>query len=281
MTRRDPPDLSAGNAALAAWQVTGGRLPDLAALDPAAAPAGTGHHGADSAQLEALGARLAELQARLYAGRRHALLLVLQGMDASGKDGVIRRVFRHISPLGVRAQAFGVPVGSETRHDFLWRIHACTPALGEIAVFNRSHYEDVVAAPVRGLVDAATVNRRLAHIRAFEQLLVDEGTVVVKCFLHLSHAEQGQRLRDRRDRPHKRWKLQPSDLEDRAHWSRFQQAYAQAMAGTSTACAPWWIVPADSRLQRDLMVATLLVNALDALDLSYPAATVDPDAEIA
>lgn len=252
----------------------------LADFDPGAHPASSGERSRDEARLTALSQRLGELQARLYAGKQRAFLLVLQGMDASGKDGVVRRVFSAVSPLGVRAHAFGVPAGAETGHDFLWRVHAQAPARGEIAVFNRSHYEDVIAARVRRLVPAAQIGRRYAHLRAFEALLHDEGTAILKCFLHISRHEQGERLRERLATPEKRWKLQPSDLEDRALWKDYRRAYQDALAATSTEIAPWFIVPADSRFQRDLVVAELLVAHLEALRLDYPKAELPDDTRI-
>ncbi len=243
-------------------------------------PASSGDRARDEERLLTLGRRLGELQSRLYASKRQALLLVLQGMDAAGKDGVVRRVFAAVSPLGVRAHAFGVPAGAETGHDFLWRIHAQAPALGEIAVFNRSHYEDVIAARVRQLVPAEQVTRRYAHLRAFEALLHDEGTTIVKCFLHISRREQGERLRERLSEPTKRWKLQASDLSDRARWKDYRAAYEDALTATSTAHAPWYIVPADSRFQRDLMVSELLVAHLESMKLRFPRSRLPDDTRI-
>lgn len=265
---------------LGAWRVRAGAGLDLTAFDPAARPASSGDRATDEARLAELGQRLGELQARLYAGKQRAFLLVLQGMDAAGKDGVVRRVFSSVSPLGVRAHAFGVPAGAETGHDFLWRIHAQAPAHGEIAVFNRSHYEDVIATRVRKLVPPATVKRRYAHLVAFEDLLVDEGTTVLKCFLHISRREQGVRLRERLTEPTKRWKLQASDLSDRMRWKDYRRAYEDALAATSTTRAPWYIVPADSRFQRDLMVAELLVAGLESLKLEFPPSSLPDDTVI-
>ena len=252
----------------------------LVKFDPAGRPASSGHRGRDEDRLKALGKRLGELQQVLYASKQSSLLLVLQGMDTSGKDGVVRRVFSTVSPLGVHAHAFGVPVGEETRHDFLWRVHAQVPALGEIAVFNRSHYEDVIAARVRKLVPLALIRKRIRHIREFEQLLCDEGTRIIKCFLHISRAEQGRRLQDRLDTPDKHWKLQTADLQDRVHWADYRRAYQEAMPATSTRHAPWYVVPADSHFQRDLMVAELLVRELEAMRLRFPPSTLPADARI-
>ena len=262
------------------WRVAeGGRL-HLDRFDPTAHPASSGARIRDEVRLAELGARLGELQNLLYAGKQHAVLLVLQGMDASGKDGVIRHVFSHVSPLGVRAHAFGVPAGSETEHDYLWRVHLHAPARGEIAIFNRSHYEDVLAARVRKLVAERQIPRRFEHLRAFERLLADEGTIILKCFLHLSRDEQGARLRERFELPQKRWKLQPSDLDDRLQWHAYRKAYEEALAATSCEHAPWYIVPADSRFQRDLMVAELLVAQLERLRLHYPESRLPANAQI-
>ena len=214
--------------------------------------------------------KLNKLQATLHASRSRALLLVLQGMDTAGKDGAIRHVFSHISPLGVRAVAFGAPTSNELSHDFLWRVHDKVPALGELAIFNRSHYEDVLVTRVRGLIDKTTCERRYRHIEHFESLLHDSGTIVLKCYLHISRHEQKKRLQARLDDPHKQWKLQPSDFADRKLWPQFMTAYEEALAATSTATAPWYVVPADSKPHRDLFIASLLVQTLEKLDLKMP-----------
>jgi PPK2 family polyphosphate:nucleotide phosphotransferase len=222
----------------------------------------------------ALGARLGEqlnqLQMLLYSGKQRGLLLVLQGMDTSGKDGAIRRVFSHVSPLGVRAHAFGAPTPLELEHDFLWRVHAVTPALGEIVVFNRSHYEDVLVPIVKGNLGSEVIKRRYAHIRAFESLLNDQGIKIVKCFLNISKEEQKKRLKDRLEDPNKQWKLQPSDFEDRALWNDFQHAYEQAIEQTSTSEAPWYVLPADSKHYRDILLTQLLTHSLEQMGLPTP-----------
>ena len=220
--------------------------------------------------LSGLFERLNKLQNTLYAAKSRGLLLVLQGMDTAGKDGVIRHVFTHVSPLGVRAQAFAAPTEEEKRHDFLWRIHSKVPALGEMVIFNRSHYEDVLVPQVRGWLKPAQVEKRLAHIRHFEALLHDEGITVLKCYLHISKAEQKKRLQARLDDPHKHWKLQPSDFEDRQLWPKFAEAYEDALSATSTPDAPWYVVPADSKPYRDLFVADLLVQTLESMKLEMP-----------
>lgn len=220
-----------------------------------------------------LAEKLNKLQATLYASRSRSLLLVLQGMDTSGKDGVIRHVFSHVSPLGVRAIPFGAPTDEELRHDFLWRVHDKVPALGELTIFNRSHYEDVLVTRVRGLIDKATCEKRYRHIEHFESLLHDSGTVVLKCYLHISKREQKKRLQQRLDDPARHWKLQPSDFTDRKHWPDFMTAYEEAISATSSDHAPWYVVPADSKPHRDLFVAALLVQTLEKLALQMPKPT--------
>lgn len=216
------------------------------------------------------GERLDALQSLLHAGQSKGLLLVLQGMDTSGKDGVIRGVFTHVSPLGVRAEAFGAPSEAEKRHDFLWRIHQRVPALGEIAIFNRSHYEDVLVTRVRGWIDKETWTQRFQHIRNFEAMLHDEGVTVLKCYLHISKGEQKKRLQARLDEPSKHWKLQASDFEDRKRWTDYMTAYQDAMSATSTPLAPWYVIPADHKPYRDLVLADLLVQTLEGMELAMP-----------
>jgi PPK2 family polyphosphate:nucleotide phosphotransferase len=219
--------------------------------------------------------KLNRLQSTLHASKARGLLLVLQGMDASGKDGVIRSVFSHVSPLGARAEAFGVPSEEERHHDFLWRIHHKTPALGEIVIFNRSHYEDVLVPRVLGLIGKGTWEKRFRHIMNFESMLVDAGISVVKCYLHISNQEQKKRLQTRLDDPHKRWKLQASDFSDRKLWSKYLAAYQDAMTATSSAATPWYVVPADSKDYRDLFLARLLVHTLEKMHLVLPKPSFD------
>lgn len=217
--------------------------------------------------------KLNKLQSLLYSSKSKAVLLILQGMDTSGKDGVIRRVFSHVSPLGMHAIAFGAPTEVELRHDFLWRIHNKLPALGDITIFNRSHYEDVLVTRVRGMIDKATCEKRYKHIEHFESLLTDNNIVVLKCYLHISRAEQKKRLQSRIDDPAKHWKLQESDFTDRKLWPDFMAAYQDAIAATSTKQAPWYVVPSDSKPHRDLFIANLLVQTLTRLDLPLPKPT--------
>lgn len=230
---------------------------------------------ADDADLKALFDKLNKLQNTLYAGKSRGLLLVLQGMDTSGKDGVIRHVFSHVSPLGVHAQAFGAPTEEEKRHDFLWRIHSKVPGRGEMVIFNRSHYEDVLVTKVRGWIKPKTVQSRYQDIVNFEAMLEDEGITVLKCYLHISKKEQKKRLQARLDDPNKHWKLQASDFEDRKLWPDFMQAYQAAMSATSTENAPWYIVPADSKPYRDYFLAELLVHTLEGMKLSMPKPSFD------
>ena len=175
-------------------------------------------------------------------------------MDASGKDGTIRRVFTGVNPQGCRVVSFREPTATELAHDFLWRVHAACPARGEIAIFNRSHYEDVVAVRVRGLAPVHVWKRRYEHIRDFERLLADEGTAVVKVVLHISREEQRRRLLERLEDPEKRWKFQPGDLDDRRRWDDFSSAYEDAIRETSTEWAPWYVAPADHNWVRNLAV---------------------------
>ena len=191
-------------------------------------------------------------------------------MDAGGKDGVLREVFTGLNPAGVRVTSFGVPSEEELAHDYLWRVHRHTPADGQIAVFNRSHYEDVLVVRVKKLAPPAVWRKRYAHIRQFEQLLVDEGTTIVKLFLHISAEEQRERLQDRIDSPDERWKFRLGDLEDRKLWPDYMRAYRDALARTSTADAPWYVVPGDRKWVRNLTVARILRHTLERLDPQYP-----------
>ena len=226
-------------------------------------------------EISELSERLNKLQLRLHASNERGVLLVLQGMDTSGKDGAIRHVFSHVSPLGVRAEPFGAPSADERRHDYLWRVHAKVPRRGEFVVFNRSHYEDVLVTRVRGWINKTTCKQRYQHIQAFERMLSDEGIAIIKCYLHISKQEQKQRLQARMDDPDKHWKLQASDFEDRRLWKDFIKAYEDAMIATSTDYAPWYVIPADSKIYRDYFLMTLLVETLEGLKIKPPAASFD------
>jgi PPK2 family polyphosphate:nucleotide phosphotransferase len=214
--------------------------------------------------------RLAELQVLLAAEKKHRLLVVFQAMDTGGKDGAIRNVFQGVNPAGVRVTSFKQPSDDDLAHDYLRRVHPHVPGDGEIAIFNRSHYEDVLVVRVHELVPKARWRRRYGHINDFERLLTDEGTTVVKFFLHISEDEQRKRLQARVDDPHKRWKFREGDLGERARWNDYMVAYEDALSQTSTERAPWWVVPADRKWYRDLVVSTVLVQTLESLGLRWP-----------
>ena len=217
-----------------------------------------------------LNGQLLELQELLYADARHKVLVVLQALDTGGKDGTIRNVFSGVNPTGVRVASFKKPTDAELAHDFLWRIHQHTPANGEIAIFNRSHYEDVLVTRVLGLVSKERWRRRYDHIVDFERMLADEGTTIVKVFLHISSDEQRKRLQKRLDDPTKTWKFELVDLENRKHWDAYQEAFTDAIGRTATGFAPWYVVPADRKWFRNLVVSEILVQTLSGLGLAYP-----------
>ena len=226
-------------------------------------------------RLKTLTERLEELQEILYADGRHSLLVVLQAMDTGGKDGTIRRVFDGVNPVGVKVASFKRPTDIELAHDYLWRVHPHTPARGEIVIFNRSHYEDVLVVRVKNLVPAERWSHRYQQIADFERTLVEEGTTIRKFFLHISKDEQRERLQRRVDNPNKRWKFHAGDLEERKLWDDYQEAYADMLGRTTTEHAPWYVVPADRKWYRDLVVATVLVETLESLDLVYPQPDTD------
>ncbi|HEX3291187.1 MAG TPA: PPK2 family polyphosphate kinase [Gaiella sp.] len=214
--------------------------------------------------------RIDTLQSRLYGEDRHSVLLVLQGLDASGKDGVVRRVFAGVNPMGVTVTSFKAPVGVELQHDYLWRIHAALPRRGTVGVFNRSHYEDVVAVRMYELAPESVWRPRYEHIRAFERMLVDEGTTVLKVFLNVSREEQRKRFQERVDDPEKRWKFRRDDLKVRERFDEWIAAWEEALTETSTEWAPWYVVPADRNWVKALAVGELLLHALERLDPQLP-----------
>jgi PPK2 family polyphosphate:nucleotide phosphotransferase len=252
---------------------------DLGAIDTRATPGFDGDKADAEKLLPELGERLATLQEQLYAdgrtGGSRSLLLVLQGMDTSGKGGTIEHVVGAVDPSGVHVVAFRRPTREELAHDFLWRIRRELPEPGFVATFDRSHYEDVVAVRVREVVDRRTWSRRYAAINRFEQRLADRGTVIVKCFLHISPEEQRERLLARLDDPTKHWKYRPGDLDDRALWGDFQRAYGDAIERCSTEAAPWYVVPADRKWYRNWAITRLLCERLEELGLGWPAPTFD------
>jgi PPK2 family polyphosphate:nucleotide phosphotransferase len=216
--------------------------------------------------------RIVKLQRAFYADARFALLIVLQGRDASGKDGVIRKVFEGVNPEGIETSSFKVPSDFERRHDFLWRIHQRVPARNKIGIFNRSHYEDVLAARVHGIVTKKTCTSRYEQINEFERMLSCNNVVILKFFLHISKAEQKKRLLERLEDPKKNWKFNPGDLEDRARWAQYTIAYRDAIRNCTTKWAPWYVVPADHEKTRSWLVARTVADTLDDLDLRYPRA---------
>lgn len=229
---------------------------------------------ARNAALREHGEAISELTERLYAnaGERDApkVLIVLQGMDTSGKDSTTKALFRHTPPLNVRVQPFKAPTKPELARDYLWRVHNVVPRKGEIVIFNRSHYEDVLVVKVREFADAETVEKRYDQINDFERLLVDEGTLILKFMLNISHDTQGERLRARLERPDKRWKFNPGDLDDRALWPAFMAAYETMVQRTSTPHAPWYVIPSDDKKTRSAIIADIVRQALEGLDLHYP-----------
>ncbi|MEA3128834.1 MAG: hypothetical protein QOF46_629 [Paraburkholderia sp.] len=243
----------------------------LDAFDPAAKPFSTGSKDSDRARLSEIGAVLDTQQECLHAQQKRRVLLVLQGMDTSGKDGTIRAVFHEVDPLGLRIVPFKAPTPVELAHDFLWRVHAQAPAAGELTIFNRSHYEDLLVPTVLGDLDAKAFEQRCCHIRQFEELLAYSGTTIIKCMLHISKDEQRARLQARIDDPSKHWKFDVADLDARKQWDKYQAAYRDALAATSTDYAPWYVIPADSKTHRNVMVAELLLRTFEALKLEYPA----------
>jgi PPK2 family polyphosphate:nucleotide phosphotransferase len=256
------------------YAVTDGEGFRLADHDPG------GRSGVDGkaegrAEVARLTGQLRRLQETFYADGRHKLLVVLQGMDTSGKGGAIRKAFAGLNPLGTHVASFKAPTEQELAHDFLWRIHAHAPAGGHIAIFDRSHYEDVLIVRVRGLVPEARWASRYDHIRDFERMLADEGTVIRKFFLHISPEEQASRLQARLDNPQKHWKFNVGDLAERKRWDDYQQAYEDAIARTATPHAPWYVVPADHKWHRDLVICRTIVATLEGLDLRFPVADED------
>jgi PPK2 family polyphosphate:nucleotide phosphotransferase len=216
--------------------------------------------------------RLAILQNHLWGERKRSVMLVLQGLDAAGKDGTIRHVFTGVNPQGCRVVSFQPPNEVEAAHDFLWRVHHVCPRGGEIGIFNRSHYEDVVTTHVLGMIDDDERDARLRMIRDFEHLLVSQGTAIVKVFLHISKDEQRRRLQARVDDPEKHWKFNPADLTARAQWNEYRAAYAKAIVATSTDEAPWYVVPGDHKWVRNYAVSSLMVEVLEQMAPKLPAA---------
>jgi PPK2 family polyphosphate:nucleotide phosphotransferase len=252
------------------YLVAPGKTVKLKNWNPGERRLSSGDRAVDAQSLAVLNEELDRLQDLLFAGRKHKILLVLQGMDTSGKDGTVRNVFNTVDPLGVRAASFKAPTEEELDHDYLWRVHKQVPGKGEIVIFNRSHYEDVLIVPVHGWITQDECERRYREISAFEKLLSDSGTIIIKCFLHISKDEQKARLEARLADPEKRWKFRLGDLAERKLWKKYTQAYENAMAATSIKSAPWYVIPANSKTERNLIISSLLVQALVNLKMKYP-----------
>ena len=254
------------------WLMDPGSTVDLGDIDPAgtAGAPGDGSKDAGKAATAELGEELAELQNRLWAEKQRSVLLVLQALDAGGKDGTVKAVCSAVNPMGLRVHSFKAPTATELDHDFLWRVHPVTPEHGEMVVFNRSHYEDVLIVRVNGLVPEEVWRARYRTIREFERGLVSDGTTIVKVYLHISKEEQAERFRARLDIPSKRWKFNSEDLAVRERWDDYRVAYEEALAETSTVAAPWFVVPADHKWYRNWAITEILVHTLRAMDPHYP-----------
>jgi PPK2 family polyphosphate:nucleotide phosphotransferase len=252
-----------------ATRISPGSKVDLAEHKPDA-KLGLGDEETARAHTAKRAERMTELATMLFAGHSRAVLVVLQGMDAAGKDGAVKHCLGNLNPMSVRVAGFRAPNSTELAHDFLWRVHQVLPQRGEIGIFNRSHYEDVLVVRVEELVPKAVWKRRYDAINAFEEHLANEGTIVVKLHLHISEDEQARRFRDRIADPAKNWKFNADDLAKRAKWSEYMEAYQAMLAKTSTKSAPWHVVPADHKWVRDAVVTEILTQTLEGLDLEWP-----------
>ena len=267
-----PAPVKAGDASLGLGAYAHAKAIDLSQYDPAAEPFSMGEKNEDKALVKVLADEIDLLQDKLLADKRYKLLVILQGMDAAGKDGVLRGVFSSTSPLGVRTVGWQAPNERERAHDYLWRIHSAMPAAGEIVVFNRSQYEDVLVPVVNRTITPEQTRQRYAHINDFERMLTETGTVILKFMLHISKEEQRLRLQERIDDPKKHWKFSEADLVARKQWKQYQAAYGALLGATSTPWAPWTIVPSNNKNQRNLFIGTVVRDALKAMKLRYPPA---------
>jgi PPK2 family polyphosphate:nucleotide phosphotransferase len=254
------------------YRVRPGTTVALKHMDPQDHTAFDGNKIEAEQELAQLEDRLAVLQDLLWADASHAVLVVLQALDGGGKDGTVRHVFRGLNPQSVKVSAFKSPSTEELSHDYLWRVHARAPVRGELTIFNRSHYEDVLVVRVHDMVPVEVWQRRFGHINCFERMLTDEGTTIVKFFLHISKDEQKRRLDARLAEPDKRWKFSQQDLAERERWSEYIEAYEDVLSQTSTSYAPWYVVPADTKWYRNLVVSRVLVKTLEELHMHYPEA---------
>lgn len=222
--------------------------------------------------------KLKELQDKLFASKKHAVLILFQGMDCSGKDGVVKKVLSGLNPNGFRAESFKKPTDEESAHDFLWRSHRLVPAKGYIAAFNRSYYEDVLITRVHGLVTDKEAQDRMKHIQNFEKMLQSQNVLLIKIFLHISPEFQLKKIKARMQDPEKLWKFDINDLQERQHWAEYQKAYEDVFNHTTTASAPWYVVPANNRWFRNYLTLQIIVSAMEGLALSYPKPEIDPEA---
>jgi PPK2 family polyphosphate:nucleotide phosphotransferase len=221
-------------------------------------------------EMKELRKKLISLQQLLYAEDKHKVLIVLQAMDSGGKDGTIRSIFKGVNPQGVKVASFKVPTPLELSHDYLWRVHQKAPAKGEIVIFNRSHYEDVLVVRVHELIPEAVWKKRYQQINEFEEMLAEEGTTIFKFFLYISKDEQKNRFVERLENPEKQWKFNPADIEERQYWDSYMQAYQDMLDKTSTKFAPWYVVPANHNWYRDLVISRTIINHLKSLKMKYP-----------
>jgi len=258
------------------WVKPGSKL-DLSAINPNEKTLFKGESKDDyGPQFQAILQEIQELQKILYAQNKHRILVVIQAMDTGGKDGCIKSVFSGIDPQGIHVQPFKKPSEEELAHDFLWRVHQVVPRNGQLTIFNRSHYEDIIAVRVKKIFPDIVWQRRQQHVVDFERMLAEEGTTIIKLFLHISKEEQKKRLESRLANPEKHWKFHPDDLADRARWDQFMHAYEELIQKTSTPLAPWYIIPADRKWYRNLCVARILLDTLKSLNMQIPPIDWDP-----
>ena len=261
------------------YRIKPGEKVDLSAIDPGDYSLFPGGGKVESQQVfDELRDELQALQKVLYAQNKHRILVVLQAMDTGGKDGCVKHVFSRVDPQGIDVAAFKKPTEDELGHDFLWRVHKRVPGSGQIVIFNRSHYEDIIAVRVKKLAGEDVWKRRYRHVIDFERMLAEEGTTIIKMFLHISKDEQKKRLDSRLANPSKHWKFNPDDLADRARWSDFEKAYEDLFEKTSTEQAPWFIIPGDRKWYRNLVVARIMVDTLRGLRMDFPQPGWDPKA---
>lgn len=256
------------------YRVEPGQKIDLETIDASAKPAEVDRDHAEH-EFASLTERLRDLQHLMYAEGKRSLLVVLQGRDAAGKDGTIRRVFGPMNPQGCRVTSFKVPSNEELAHDFLWRCHKVAPRRGQIAIFNRSHYEDVLVVRVHDLVPESVWSKRYDHINAFERLLADNGTMILKFYLHIDRREQLERFAKRIDNPKKNWKISEADYSERPYWDGYSRAFEDALSKCSTEYAPWYVIPANRKWFRNLVIAEIVADAMERLRMRFPEPSVD------